>query len=136
MAWLFSAEWLCLRASAPASPRLHRPPRRADQLGLPFPAPIQLPLPEIGRPLLLVKVVGAGKRRRVLPLQGEQLFVQFPRALRTLGAVFVVEDLVQMARPGQVPFLRAVGPFRLLRVEHVPGPARRGKEDARAQAAG
>lgn len=125
MAWLFPARWLRQRRPRQRLHPRHRPRRRARgrQLGLPIPARIQLPLPEIGSPLILVKVVREGRRARVLPLEGEQLYVQFPRALRTVGAVYVVKDLMRVERARQVPFLRAVGPFQLLRMEHTHGPA-------------
>lgn len=132
--WLFAARWLRERRPKRRRRPLHsRPRRRADQLGLPLPAPIQLPLPVIGRPLLLVRVVQEGHRRRVLPLAGELLYVQFPRALRTRGAVYVVADLVRVERPRQLPFLRAVGPFRLFEVAAAP-PPRHPQEGAHGEA--
>lgn len=108
---LLGKRWLRQRRPRRAKAQPRR--RRFAQLALPLRQ--QLALPGLGaaeEPEVLVHVVLEGQRARVLPVEGERLYIQFPRALRRPGAIYSVAALERVERPGRAPYLRARGPIR------------------------
>lgn len=73
--------------------------------------PVQLALPQVplARPgAAVVEVVRRGAALRVIPVADPQRFVQFPRALRQLGARYMVEALHLVEEHGRA-YYRAAG---------------------------
>ncbi len=114
---LLGKRWLRQRRPRRAKAQPRR--RRFAQLALPLRQ--QFALPGLGaaeEPEVLVHVVREGARLRVLPLGGGALHVQFPRVLRTPGAVYRVAALERVERPGRATYLRVRGPISIAREQN------------------